>query len=53
MSNHTSIQSTAADLRREILAVRDEYRRAHTDEARDSAKRYHDDLMRELRELTD
>lgn len=53
MSNHNSPQSTIDGLRREILFVRDEYRHALTDEARDSAKRYHDDLMRELRELTD
>ena len=46
------IEEIKANLMREILFVRDEYRRAKSDDARDRAKRYHDDLMKEWRELT-
>ena len=46
-------ETKVADLKREILWLRHEYRTSKSETVRDSAKRYHDDLMRELRQLMD
>lgn len=43
------METTKADLKREILRVRAEYREAL--ERREAARRYHDQLMAQLREL--